>query len=271
MAEILADNYSVDDRRRVVGAGVRHGRDAQIVDMRAIAEVWITNVASTVLAVRGERLALIHVLHSYGDQQSGAFHTDALVVSEINEDERIVGAVSFDVDDIDAAFEELDRRYLAGEAAVQAHTWSVIVRAYASLNRGVIPETTQDWVHIDHRLYATIGAGDTARIPPRGMGFTPDLNIHAEEVHKLSDIGAIVTHASHGSSQEGFDVEWRMIELLTVDGDKINRCELFDEAEIDAALTRFEELQPPARQLEMRQAEQMTASSRTSGPAIGRW
>ena len=34
---------------------------------------------------------------------------------------------------------------------------------------------------------------------------------------------------AHGASQEGFDAEWRTIFFYTVDGDKINRCELFDE------------------------------------------
>ena len=45
----------------------------------------------------------------------------------------------FDPDDIDAAFEELDARYLAGEAAAYAHTWSVITEAYAALNRRELP------------------------------------------------------------------------------------------------------------------------------------
>ena len=40
----------------------------------------------------------------------------------------------FDLDDIDAAFEELDARYLAGEAAAHAHTWSVIA--------GITPRST---------------------------------------------------------------------------------------------------------------------------------
>ena len=35
-----------------------------------------------------------------------------------------------------------------------------------------------------------------------------------------------------------------MIDILTVDGDRINRCEIFDEADLDAALARFDELQP---------------------------
>ena len=52
-----------------------------------------------------------------------------LSVVEIDADERIVARVVFDPDDIDAAFEELDARYLAGEAAAHAHTWSVIAKA----------------------------------------------------------------------------------------------------------------------------------------------
>ena len=57
-----------------------------------------------------------------------------LDIVEIDADDRIAASVVFDLDDIDAAFEELDARYLAGEAAAHAHTWSVIARAYAALN-----------------------------------------------------------------------------------------------------------------------------------------
>ena len=73
---------------------------------------------------------------------------------------------------------------------------------------------------------------------------------YIEAVHRLSDLGAVVTHVAHGTSQEGFDAEWRQIDILTVEGDRINRIEIFDEADLDAALTRFDELSPPAPRLE---------------------
>jgi hypothetical protein len=38
--------------------------------------------------------------------------------------------------------------------------------------------------------------------------------------------------------------------VLTVDGDRFNRSELYDEADLDAALARFDELSRPARLLE---------------------
>ena len=60
---------------------------------------------------------------------------------EIDADDRIAALVTFDLDDIDAAFEELDARYLAGEAAPYSDTWSVITRGYAALNRREIPAT----------------------------------------------------------------------------------------------------------------------------------
>ena len=119
--------------------------------MRAIADVGVTNMTSTVIAIRGERLVLTRVRFS-GDDQGPRRSTR---VARHRRDRRRRAdrgdASSFDPDDIDAAFEELDARYLAGEAAAHAHTWSVITRAYAALNRRELPATTPDWVNIDHR------------------------------------------------------------------------------------------------------------------------
>ena len=50
---------------------------------------------------------------------------------EVSDGGLIHDTISFDPDDVDAAFEELDARYLAGEAAAHAHTWSVISGSYA--------------------------------------------------------------------------------------------------------------------------------------------
>ena len=73
----------------------------------------------------------------------------------------------------------------------------------------------------------------------------------------------------HGTSQEGFDAEWRIVELLTVEGDLVNRCEIFDEADIDAALARFDELTSRSRDWKTRQAKSQNAFTRTSRPATG--
>ena len=53
-----------------------------------------------------------------------------------------------------------------------------------------------------------------------------------------------------GPRKTGFEAEWREISFSTVDGDLINRVEIFDEADLDAALARFDELSRPAPRLE---------------------
>jgi hypothetical protein len=70
-------------------------------------------------------------------------------------------------------------------------------------------------------------------------------SIYVEAVHRLNDFGAVVTLVSNGTSEEGFDGEWRMTDIFAVEGDLISRCEVFDETDLDAALARFEELNRP--------------------------
>ena len=57
----------------------------------------------------------------------------------------MVARIVFDLDDIDAAFAELDARYLAGEAAAHAHTWSRHSRTYRRAQPArTRPATTPD-------------------------------------------------------------------------------------------------------------------------------
>ncbi|GBG37430.1 hypothetical protein NJB14197_00340 [Mycobacterium montefiorense] len=248
---MLADDHYSDDRRRVIGAGIRRGRDVQMDELRAVtAEFGTVTMTSVVIATRGERLALCRGSYMGRDQRPGAYQIDALTITEINADEQIAAVVMFDPDDIDTAFAELDARYLAGEAAVHAHTWSLITQVYASLNGGELPPVTPDLVDIDHRPLAAIGSGDLTAYVAASLEDMAINRIYVEAVHRLGDLGAVVSHAADGISHEGFDAEWRTVQLLTFEGDRISRCEIFDEADLDAALARFEELQPQTPRLE---------------------
>ena len=141
IAEMLADNSCIDDRRRVVNAGFWDGRDAVIANMRALDEEWGKHNV-TVMATRGERLSLTRICSSNRDPRPGEFGVEMLGVAEIDSDERFAAHVLFDPDNIDAAFAELDARYLAGEAAAHSQTWSAIAGAYAAVNRHELPATT---------------------------------------------------------------------------------------------------------------------------------
>ena len=74
---------------------------------------------------------------------------------------------------------------------------------------------------------------------------SPDTKIHIAAVHRLSNCGALVTHVARGTSQAGFDAEWRDIHLLDGRRQTLSRSELFDEADLDTALARFDELSRP--------------------------
>jgi hypothetical protein len=242
IAENSAAEIVTDDRRSVVGSGTLHGRDIGIANLRTTADLGAAYLTSTVIATRGERLALARIRMSGRDQRPEAFHTDMLGIVEIDAGNRVTARILFDLIDIDAAFEELDARYLAGEAAAHAHAWSVIAALYAGYNRQELPATTPQWSFIDHRTLISVEADDLPRFIRTTLDQLPDMSIYMETVHRLSDLGAVVTHTARGISQEDFDAEWRMIDIFTVDGDMISRCEMFDEAALDAALARFDEL-----------------------------
>src|ERR1700761_2830842 len=247
LAQDFADDYCLDDRRRVVNAGVMHGRDAGAENTRVAAEVGLlTSFTSTIIASRGERLTLERFHASGTDRES--IQNEALNIVEIGADERIAAVVMFDVDDIDAALAELDARYLVGEAAAHAQTWSVIAGTYSAFNRDEPPGA--DWVSVDHRRATPFTSKDLTESIRTSLDFMSNLRIQNEAVHRLSDFGAVVTSIACGTSQQGFDAEWRMIQLLTVEDNRINRCELFDEADLDAALARFEELHAQPRRLQ---------------------
>ena len=232
-----------------MNSGIQYGRDSAIADTRGAIDLGLTNISLTVIAIRGVRLELCRMCVS-GEDTPDAFRIEFLSVVEINADERIVARVGFDLDDIEGACAELDARYLAGEAADHSHTWSVVSGAYASMNRHELFATTPDWVNVDHRRPKIIEQGGLNASLLSMWTLIPDVTFRVEAVHRLTNVGAVCTHVAQGISQDGFDAEWRGVELLTVDGDLINRCEIFGEADLDAAIAKFEELHQQRPRLE---------------------
>src|SRR6185437_14195787 len=205
---------------------------------------------ATVIATRGERIALCRTIISGEDQQPGAFRIEFLSVIQITADERIAARSAFELDDFDAAIAELDARYLASEAAPYAQMWSLTLRAFAALNRHELPPTTPDWVNVDHRAVVGSHAGEVWAALRAVWELVPGVTINIEAVHRLSDVGTVVTFAARGASEDGFDAEWRDVTLIGFEGDLINRGEVFDEADLAAALAKFDQLSGQTRRLE---------------------
>ncbi len=156
----------------------------------------------------------------------------------------------FDLDDFDAAFAELDARYIADEAAAHAGTWSLIAGAFVALNRRELPAATTDVVSLDHRRGPAFAPGEGFEYIRAGWDLDHTLNLYIEAAHRVNDLGAVFTWTGYGTSHEGFDAEWQGVEIMTVDGDLLSRAEVFDEADLDAALAKFDQLSRPAPRLE---------------------
>lgn len=197
MGEIPAEDICVDDRRRGVNAGVQHGRAAAIDDLRTSAEAGFKDSTATVVATRGEYLALTRVRMSDGAQRPEAFRVDVFRVLRVDAAGRTAAVVVFDLEDIDAAFAELDSRYLVGEAAAESRTWSAIVRVFDVLNRGELPTTTPTFEDVDHRLGAMLAPGDLMEYLRASLGASAgSVYLYIEAVHRLSNRGAVVTHVA---------------------------------------------------------------------------
>ena len=75
-----------------------------------------------------------------------------------------------------------------------------------------------------------------------------DISIYTDAVHRLSELGAVLTHISRlafrtrRSTPSGVMI-WPSSRSKAI---SFSRCEMFDEADLDTALARFEELQPQA-------------------------
>ncbi|MGV0794921.1 BTAD domain-containing putative transcriptional regulator [Mycolicibacterium sp. XJ1819] len=241
MSALMTDDACNDDRRRVVNAGVQRGRDALLADLRQIVAVGARHHESTVVATRGQSLALTRTRVSGGDQAE-SFGLEMLTVIEIEADGRITEGVTFDLDDMDAAIEELDARYAAGEALPHAAMWTSIARAYAAFNQHQLPATTPDWVNIDHRRITPIAPGELFTYVPTSWALAPNIYNHIEVVHRLTDRGALLTRVARGTTRGGFNAEWRLVCLVMFEAELLSRVELFDEADLDTAIARFDEL-----------------------------
>ena len=185
-----------DDRRRVVNAGVRHGRDAAIANLRATAEVGVESMTSDVIATRGERLALSRDRFA-SRPAARAFHDEVLIIAEIDADNRIVAARRVRSRRhrrrLRRARRPVPRRR---SGRVHAHMVGHHREAYAAFNRRELPATTPDWVDIDHRRVERHSR--RANCPhisvPRGTSRQTSA-FYIEAVHRLNDLGAVVTHA----------------------------------------------------------------------------
>lgn len=122
------DRHVYDDRRRL--AGNPWGGDTRAAIGR-IREQY-DHVAWRFLAVRGDRL---HLLWTRWSDDAGNEATYLHVV-ELGDDGRVAYEGRFDEDDFESAYQELERRYYAGEGSAYAEAGAVVVDFTSAFSQG---------------------------------------------------------------------------------------------------------------------------------------
>ena len=89
--------------------------------------------------------------------------------------------------------QELDARYLAGEAAPYSEAWSVVKESFDAYNRRERPPTMHDFANVDNRRGTAFQSGDMIAFMGATWADTPDVKLRIESVHRLRAGGAVVT------------------------------------------------------------------------------
>ena len=110
--KLVAPIVHVENRRKIVGVTRGDLSSAEwIAEARQFREPGMVRHRSSVVAVRGERLALTRVQVSTVDMSAGAPQDEMLILYGIDDRGRIALQVTFDIEDLDAALAELDAQH----------------------------------------------------------------------------------------------------------------------------------------------------------------
>src|SRR4030095_2755932 len=112
IAASFAPEFRLIDRRRYTQLEL--DRDQHLESLRFGFEMRSSRTALAVVATRGRRLALLRQRFELAGGDVGPSEIDTLTVAESDEHGHFIVLLTFDPDDLDAAYAELDARFAAG-------------------------------------------------------------------------------------------------------------------------------------------------------------
>ena len=242
---LLADDPVLDDRRQNVGS-YAVGAEKWVSNFRAQADLGLDVILDQdVIAIRGERLALADV--TVADPNGNSIQ--ALTLLELNDEGKTGRLVWFDPEDFDAAFADLDERFMAGEGASHGNLLNVFNRFRNGFNnrdwdklRAVLAE---DLVVSDRRP-ASLGEmrGPDAWIDAIKVliDLVPTLRTEVFAYRTMTSDGFVAQMLNQGLSEDGASVETSFIAVVQIRGSVISHWAHFPVEDLDAALAHFVEL-----------------------------
>jgi hypothetical protein len=206
-----------------------------------------------VLATRGERLALLRYLFVRSNRDFGPSEVEQLVLVEVDDQSRRIAHVTFDPEDLDAAYAELDSRYAVGEAAPYAAVWEKWVqhtRAIAACDWAQLAsQFAPDLVIEDHRPIGVLAvrSRDEYVASVRALvDLRPDARLRVWHALALDDRRALTVVRWEGDEAEGtFDIHSVVVTEYGADGRR-RREDLYSLDQLDEARACFEALRRSA-------------------------
>jgi hypothetical protein len=237
---LMRDDFVSEERDRHSLAPRTSGPDGEVESARAVASLAATEYEVTVVATRGERLALAHL--SWG----GDRRVETVRLHEIDEHDKLAAQIIFGADELDDAYAELDRRYIDGEGAPHADVWGTIAAALGAFNRR---DRVADVVASEYRLVDHLGVGlgsggrrDQLRAIEELWTLAPDVVQRVTEILAINHNGAVVSLARAGRTTHGATIELRAAIIYLVRGGQLTLAEVFQIEAVAEAMARFAEL-----------------------------
>jgi class 3 adenylate cyclase/tetratricopeptide (TPR) repeat protein len=248
LEQLVAPTMVAEDRRTLNGASM--SRDVYLRSLRLVRDAGAHSV-SRLLATRGERLALFHERITTTASRFAEAEWEQLQIVEVDGDGRRVANVTFDAGDVDAAHQELDERFRAGEGEPhatylgrQADFYRAVMRQDRGATEACLP---RDFTMTFHRGLA--GAGSSLTRDEFLELACSDAAINATarwRTHHLrvSD-HALLWFADGSGTLSGGDYEMTLLGVAAHDGTVMHALGAFALDDVDAAFARFTELSAP--------------------------
>jgi hypothetical protein len=224
------------------------GRDDVFGAMCLLHELGVRRVDADVVALRGERLALLATVVG-----GRTFEVEALFVNEIGEHGLMTWSGTYTPEQLDDALSELEARFLAGEGAPHA-SWLAPVLPWTMLHQarrdwdGLRSVYADDVVFVDRRLASNselVGRDALIEFHQVMVELAPSHRGMVRRVLAIENRAVLfefVTGGTAGPHEGGrYETVSLAITQHAVDG-RIRRFEMFDVQETDRAWARFREL-----------------------------
>jgi hypothetical protein len=200
---------------------------------------------SQVLATRGERLVLCRTQFTGEVGAGGQILVEILTLIEADASGRYAALVVFDVDDLDSAYAELEKRYTDGEAvsARRAALTRVFTQAFAARDWHTLSTVlAPDLVVTDHRLLGWEPLhGPAAYIQALNslVDLAPDVRLRIDHL-TMSDPRFLYVTTWEGT-REGGTFETPSVVVCELDPmGRIRRFDQYDLDQLEEVRTRFE-------------------------------